>query len=65
MRSTEHSPLYCTDQLAKECLGGKIAIHYAVPKKRINPLCRENVEGFGDKTNGAYGNHRTLKGYSP
>jgi len=42
----------------------KIAIYFAVPKKHINPLCRENVGGFSDKTNGAYGNQRTSKGYS-
>jgi len=42
----------------------KIAINYVISKKHINPPCKENVEGFSDKTNGAYGNHRTFKGYS-
>ena len=41
----------------------KVANYYAIPKKHINPLCRENVEDFSDKTNGAYSNHRTLKVY--
>jgi len=42
----------------------KIANYFAVCKEYINPLCRENVEDFSDKTNGAYSNHRTLKGYN-
>jgi hypothetical protein len=36
----------------------KIANYYAVRKKHLNPLRTESVE------DGAYGNHRTLKGYS-